>query len=79
MATKTLGKARWSQLAMKRQARWEGRFVDMYDILQDMKEETGCHDNMISLEQFSNQIANLEAAKEVRSKEKTAAYLNKLI
>jgi hypothetical protein len=57
MQFKTLGKSRWTALARKRQERWEGRFVDIYDILADMKEETQCPDHVITLEQFNNQIS----------------------
>eukprot|EP00603_Paraphysomonas_imperforata_P003750 CAMPEP_0114433990 /NCGR_PEP_ID=MMETSP0103-20121206/12001_1 /TAXON_ID=37642 ORGANISM="Paraphysomonas imperforata, Strain PA2" /NCGR_SAMPLE_ID=MMETSP0103 /ASSEMBLY_ACC=CAM_ASM_000201 /LENGTH=241 /DNA_ID=CAMNT_0001603805 /DNA_START=216 /DNA_END=941 /DNA_ORIENTATION=- len=57
MFTKTLGKARWTALARKRQERWEGKFVDLYDVMADMKEETGFPDHVISLEQYREQIA----------------------
>jgi hypothetical protein len=38
---KTLGKNRWAQLANKRSVAYDGKFVDLYDILQQMQEKTG--------------------------------------
>lgn len=77
MQAKTLGKSRWTALALKRQKRWEGQFVDLYDILADMKNETGCPDHIISLLQFKSQIdqnlkylAGLEEKKQEEIKKK---------
>lgn len=77
ISIKTLGKDRWAQLALKRQNRWEGSFVDIYDILSDMKENTGCTDQIITLDQFTHQIernlkylAEVEAKKEAKKNSK---------
>ena len=84
MQEKTLGKSRWTQLALKRQNKWEGNFVDIYDTLANMKEETGCPDDIITLEQYvgaidKNQqyLQKLEDAKAEKAREKAEAQAKK--
>jgi hypothetical protein len=83
MNAKTLGKSRWTAIARKRQERWDGKFVDLYDIMADMKEETGCPDNIISLDQFRIQIeknlkylADLEERKNAKNGKIAEAMTN---
>ena len=69
MQFKTIGKSRWTALAAKRNSRWEGVFVDIYDILADMKVETGCPDHIITLDQFMIQISkNLKYLSDLEEK-----------
>lgn len=69
MQFKTLGKSRWTALASKRNSRWEGIFVDIYDILADMKKETACPDNIITLAQFTLAISkNLKYLSDLEEK-----------